>query len=92
MSALKFGVSIFATDKTIDPATLARAAEERGFESLWFPEHSLIPISRETPWGGNPDAPPLPEMYWRTLDQFVSLTAAAAARSWLAIATAPTCP
>jgi probable F420-dependent oxidoreductase len=83
---VKLGVSIFPTDKTIDPARLARAAEERGFESLWFPEHSHIPTSRATPWGGREDAPPLPEMYWRTHDQFVSLTAAAAATKSLKIA------
>jgi probable F420-dependent oxidoreductase len=82
---MKLGVSIFATDKTIDPATLARAVEERGFESLWFPEHSHIPTSRRTPWGGQADAPPLPEMYWRTHDQFVSLTAAAAVTTTLKV-------
>jgi probable F420-dependent oxidoreductase len=83
---LKFGVSIFPTDRTIDPAAVARAVEARGFESLWFPEHSHIPTSRETPWGGRPGAPPLPEMYWRTHDQFVALTAAAAATTTLRIA------
>ena len=83
---MKFGINIFPTDQTIDPAALARAAEERGFESLWFPEHSHIPISRKTPWGGREGAPPLPEMYWRTYDQFVALTAAAAATSRLKVA------
>jgi probable F420-dependent oxidoreductase len=82
---MKFGVTIFPTDKTIDPAAVARAAEERGFESLWFPEHSVIPSSRETPWGGVADAPPLPDMYWHTYDQFVALMAAAAATTKLKI-------
>ncbi len=82
---MELGVYIFPTDTTIDPATLARAVEERGFESLWFPEHSHIPTSRETPWGGQKDAPPLPEMYWRTNDQFVSLMAAASATSTLKV-------
>ncbi len=80
---MKLGVYIFPTDTTIDPATLAREVESRGFESLWFPEHSHIPTSRETPWGGAADAPPLPEMYWRTHDQFVALMAAAAATTKL---------
>jgi probable F420-dependent oxidoreductase len=80
---MKFGVNIFPTDQTLDPAAVARAAEDRGFESLWFPEHSHIPSSRKTPWGGRPDAPPLPEMYWHTFDQFVSLMAAAAATTTL---------
>ena len=70
---------MFPTDLAIGPIELARAAEERGFESLWFPEHSHIPTSRETPWGGREGAPPLPEEYWRTFDQFVALGAAAAA-------------
>ena len=82
---MKLGVMIFPTDKTIDPGELARAAEEHGFESVWFPEHSHIPVARRTPWGGRADAPPLPEMYWRTYDQFVSLTAAAAATTTLRV-------
>jgi probable F420-dependent oxidoreductase len=82
---MKLGINIFPTDKTVDPATLARAVEERGFESLWFPEHSHIPVSRRTPWGGQADAPPLPEMYWRTYDQYVALMAAATATSTLKV-------
>jgi probable F420-dependent oxidoreductase len=82
---MKLGLSIFPTDTTINPASLAKAAEERGFESLWFPEHSHIPTSRKTSWGGAAAAPPLPEMYWRTHDQFVSLMAAAAATTTLKV-------
>ncbi|MDH4117641.1 MAG: LLM class F420-dependent oxidoreductase [Acidimicrobiia bacterium] len=84
---MEFGVSIFATDTTIDPVTVAKAAEDRGFDSLWLPEHSHIPASRETPWGGVAGAPPLPEHYWRTLDTFVALGAAAAATDRLKLAT-----
>src|SRR6478672_485414 len=69
------GVTIFPTDQTIGPVELARAAEERGFESLWFPEHTHIPASRATPWPGGAD---LPEYYRRTLDPFVALSMAAA--------------
>lgn len=69
---------MFPTDKAIGPVELATAAEERGFESLWFPEHSHIPTSRTTPWGYREGAPPLPEEYWRTHDQFIALGAAAA--------------
>jgi len=75
---MKIGVVIFPTDKSIQPVELAREVEARGFESLWFPEHSHIPASRETPWGGRKNAPPLPEIYWRSHDQFVALAAAAA--------------
>ncbi len=72
------GVMIFPTDKSIQPVQLAKEVEARGFESLWFPEHSHIPVSRETPWGGRKGSPPLPEMYWRAHDQFVGLAACAA--------------
>ena len=75
---MHIGVSIFPTDKTIQPTDLAREVEARGFESLWFPEHSHIPISRESPWGGVEGSAELPEMYWRTHDQFVALAASAA--------------
>ncbi|HAY67886.1 MAG TPA: LLM class F420-dependent oxidoreductase, partial [Acidimicrobiaceae bacterium] len=70
---VEFGVSMFPTDKAIDPMSVAIEAENRGFESLWFPEHSHIPTSRATPWGGREGAPPLPEEYWRTHEQFVAL-------------------
>ena len=84
---MDIGVIIFPTDKAIQPVELAKACEERGFESLWFPEHSHIPTSRETPWGGNPNLGPLPEEYWRTHDQFVALGAAAAVTSKLRLGT-----
>lgn len=81
------GIVMFPTDKAIQPVELARAVEDRGFDSLWFPEHSHIPVSRKTPWGGQENAPPLPEMYWRTHDQFIALAAAAAATATLKLGT-----
>jgi len=72
------GISIFPTDKSIQPIELAKEVESRGFESLWFPEHSHIPTSRKTPWGGRKGMPDLPEEYWRTHDQFVAFGACAA--------------
>ena len=84
---MHLGVMMFPTDKAIDPVTLARAVEDRGFESLWFPEHSHIPTSRATPWGGREGAPPLPEEYWRTHDSLVSLGACAAVTTTLKLAT-----
>lgn len=75
---MKIGLVIFPTDKSIQPVELAKEVEARGFDSIWFPEHSHIPVSRETPWGGRKGAPPLPEMYWRAHDQFVALAACAA--------------
>lgn len=84
---MKIGLMMFPTDKAIQPVELAKEAEARGFESLWFPEHSHIPTSRATPWGGREGAPPLPEEYWRTHDQFVALAAAAGATSDIKLAT-----
>jgi probable F420-dependent oxidoreductase len=75
---MRLGLTIFPTDLGIQPIEVARETEARGFDSLWFPEHSHIPTSRRTPWGGRAGAPPLPEIYWRTHDQFVALAAAAA--------------
>jgi probable F420-dependent oxidoreductase len=84
---MRVGVMMFPTDKGIQPVELAREAEARGFDSLWFPEHSHIPVSRRTPWGGREGAPPLPEEYWRTHDQFLALTAAAVATSTIKLGT-----
>ena len=81
---MKFGVTIFPTDYSIGPAELARAVEERGFESLFFPEHTHIPTSRRTPWPGGAE---LPREYSHTLDPFVALSAAAAATERLRIGT-----
>lgn len=87
MPCMRIGLVMFPTDKGIQPVELAREAEARGFDSLWFPEHSHIPISRRSPWGGVPGAPPLPEEYWRTHDQFVALAAAAAVTSTIKLGT-----
>jgi probable F420-dependent oxidoreductase len=79
------GITMFATDRSVDPVTLAREAEARGFRSLYFPEHTHIPAIRATP-------PPtgeaeLAEEYRRTLDPFVALGAAAAVTSKLRLGT-----
>jgi len=84
---MRFGVFFFPTDTAIRPDHLAREVEDRGFESLWIPEHSHIPTSRVTPWGGVEGAPPLPEHYWRSHDAFVALSFAAAVTSTLRLGT-----
>lgn len=84
---MDIGVMIFPTDKSIQPVDLAREVEARGLESLWFPEHSHIPTSRATPWGGREGAPPMPEQYWRAHDQFIALAAAAAVTSKIRLGT-----
>lgn len=79
-----FGITQFSTDYTIRIDDLARAAEERGFESLWVPEHTHIPTARRSPWPGGPD---LPKEYWHTVDPFVGLAMAAAVTKRLKIGT-----
>jgi probable F420-dependent oxidoreductase len=75
---MKFGISTFVTDDGIDPVSLGRAIEERGFDALVIAEHTHIPASRESayPMGGD-----LPGIYYKTLDPFVTLAAAAAVTS-----------
>jgi len=78
------GAAIFAADYAVRPDVLARSLEERGFESLWLPEHTHIPASRRSPY---PAGGPLPSEYWHTHDPFVALTAAAIATTRLRVAT-----
>jgi probable F420-dependent oxidoreductase len=81
---MKFGASMFFTDYSMSPAELAAAMEQRGFDILWGPEHSHIPLSRKTPFvlGGD-----LPKRYHDVMDPFVTLTAAAMATKTLKIGT-----
>jgi len=81
---MKFGLAIFPTEGTIPPAELGQVAEARGFESLFFPEHSHNPASRETPWPSGGD---LPEQYWQTYDAFLSLAVVAQATTTLLVGT-----
>ena len=71
---MKFSIAMFPTDYAIPVPELARACEDLGFESLLFPEHTPIPTSRRSPWGGGAEPP---KQYWHTLDPFVAMTAAA---------------
>ena len=70
MDVMHLGITSMLTDLTMTPAELARATEDRGFESLWLPEHSHIPTSRESPWPGSKPGSeePLPYYYSRYLD------------------------
>ncbi|HZQ86545.1 MAG TPA: LLM class F420-dependent oxidoreductase [Acidimicrobiales bacterium] len=82
---MRFGVTLFPTDETIDAVELGREAEARGLDSIWFPEHTHIPVSRRTP-------PPtgeavLAEEYRRCLDPLVALAAVAGATSRIRLGT-----
>ena len=81
---MRFGIATFITDEGIRPDVLGRALEERGFSSLFIAEHSHIPVSRESPYPGGGE---LPRKYFRTLDPFVALTAAAVVTSRLVLGT-----
>ncbi|MPZ47466.1 MAG: TIGR03619 family F420-dependent LLM class oxidoreductase [Betaproteobacteria bacterium] len=78
------GVYYFPTDYGIDIAELARALEDRGYESLFVCEHTHIPVSRKTPFPGGGE---LPKKYKHTHDPFVALSFAAAATRKLKLGT-----
>src|SRR6201993_1399354 len=81
---MHIGAAMFFTDYSMTPAELGTALEERGFESVWAPEHSHIPLTRKSPFPGGGD---LPKKYYDAMDPFVSLTAAAAATKKLKVGT-----
>jgi probable F420-dependent oxidoreductase len=81
---VRFGVAMFLTDYSPNPATIARMVEERGFESLFLPEHTHIPTIRRTPY---PRGGELPKPYSHTHDPFVALAAAAAVTDRILLAT-----
>ena len=81
---MHFGASMFFTDYSMRSADLAQALEARGFESVWAPEHSHIPLSRRSAWPGGGD---LPKQYYDVMDPFVTLTAAAMVTKTLKLGT-----
>jgi len=81
---MKFGLIFFPTDQSMSPADFARAAEEHGFESIFFPEHTHIPTSRRTPFPAGGELRP---EYKRLLDPFLALLHAAAVTRELRIGT-----
>ena len=81
---MEFGAAIFFTDYSMGPVELGRELEARGFDSLWAPEHSHIPLSRLSPF---PQGGDLPKKYYDVMDPFVTLAAAAAATTKLKVGT-----
>lgn len=79
---MDFGVAMFPTHDAIDPGAMARLVEDRGYESLFFPEHTHIPANRLSPY---PGGEALPRRYSHTYDLFVAMTAAAVATTRLRI-------
>jgi probable F420-dependent oxidoreductase len=80
---MQFGVHIFPTQYSIQPDELGRAVEERGLDSLWFSEHTHIPLRFLNAPGRGPT---LPAYYWQTYDIFIAMTLAAAATQQIKIA------
>lgn len=81
---MNIGLFNFVTDYSMPITDLAREAEDRGFESLWVPEHTHIPAARETAYPGGGE---LPKEYSHTLDPFAALSAAAAVTSTIKLGT-----
>ena len=84
---MKVGVYVFATDLDLDPGALAVEIEQRGFDSMFFPEHSHIPVSRATDYPESYGGGALPDFYTRTYDPFISCSFAAAATTTLEVGT-----
>ncbi|MEU6379401.1 LLM class F420-dependent oxidoreductase [Streptomyces sp. NPDC046909] len=80
-----FGLQMFPTDYSMSPVDFGAAAEARGFESVFFPEHTHIPVSRDTPW---PTGGELPREFAHALEPFVAMTAVAATTSRVRVGTA----
>ncbi|MEI7057254.1 LLM class F420-dependent oxidoreductase [Nocardioides sp. CCNWLW239] len=88
---MRHGIVLFTSDRGIAPAELASAAEERGFDTFYVPEHTHIPVRRDAlhPTGGTelPD-----DRYLRTLDPWVTLGTCAAVTSRIGLSTAVALP
>src|ERR1700724_2006283 len=83
-ASMRFGVLTFVTDEGIGPAELGQGLDQVGFGSLFLAEHTHIPVDAKTPY---PMGGPIPRKYYRTLDPFVALTAAAVATQELVVGT-----
>jgi probable F420-dependent oxidoreductase len=89
---MRLGIVLFTSDRGITPARAARAAEERGFETFWVPEHTHIPVKRTAPHPSTGDETLPDDRYQRTLDPWVALAGAAAVTTRIELATAVALP
>ena len=83
---MNIGISTFPTDYSVDIAVLAKRAEEIGFESLWVPEHPILPVKASSPWPGSTDGV-IPKVYADIVDPFVALGRASAVTSAMKLGT-----
>ncbi len=89
---MRYGVALFTSDRGITPAEAARAAEAAGFAAFYVPEHTHIPVRRESPHPGTGSAELPDDRYNRTLDPWVALSMAAAVTSTIRLGTAVALP
>jgi probable F420-dependent oxidoreductase len=89
---MRHGIVLFTSDRGITPAQAAKAAEERGFDTFYVPEHTHIPVKREAAHPGTGDATLPDDRYLRTLDPWVCLATAAVVTSRIRLATAVALP
>src|SRR6187455_40600 len=89
---MRNGLVLFTSDRGIRPATLAKAGEERGFDTLYVPEHTHIPVKRTAAHPGTGDETLPDDRYSRTLDPWVSLATAAAVTERIGLSTAVCLP
>jgi probable F420-dependent oxidoreductase len=89
---MRHGIVLFTCDRGITPAEAAKAAEDRGFDTFYVPEHTHIPVRRAAPHPGTGGAALPDDRYLRTLDPWVSLATAAAVTTRIGLGTAVALP
>src|SRR5438105_838424 len=89
---MRHGIVLFTSDRGITPAAAAVAAEQAGFDTIYVPEHTHIPVKRESPHPRTGDASLPDDRYKRTLDPWVSLATAASLTTKIRLATAVALP
>jgi probable F420-dependent oxidoreductase len=89
---MRNGIVLFTSDRGITPAALAKAAEERGFDTIYVPEHTHIPVKRTAAHPGTGDETLPDDRYQRTLDPWISLATAAAVTTKIRLSTAVALP
>ncbi|MGW4333455.1 TIGR03619 family F420-dependent LLM class oxidoreductase [Rhodococcus koreensis] len=89
---MKFGITLFTSDRGIEPASAARGAEVNGFDSFYVPEHTHIPVKRDAAHPQTGDASLPDDRYMRTLDPWVALATAAAVTERIELGTSVALP
>jgi probable F420-dependent oxidoreductase len=84
---MKVGIFVFQLETSMDPAVLAKKAEELGFESFWVPEHPIIPVKTTSAPFRRPPGEGIPDSYGRIVDPFVALARASAATQRIKLGT-----